>query len=244
MNGIIGRVQLSKNAEMHARTSFFLFLPRSLAMGTEGGGSSGRAKGEGRDVAIFFNEELQGAMHASNKPPFRGERNRCVLIASFHACIIRLHASRTTGREYRIYSRYSIKAGLWIIIDISIFRSRRFEKFRKIERKREERYVDLLSFREFKNKKILLLILSKLFFFFCKIYNYGMEKSLLRCVVISKRDIIYASRIDYGNCPKISARKRRLQFWHPIPLNVFHLAFHDLLLRSPIAQYTVSYKFI
>lgn len=166
MNGIIGRVQLSKNAEMHARTSFFLFLPRSLAMGTEGGGSSGRAKGEGRDVAIFFNEELQGAMHASNKPPFRGERNRCVLIASFHACIIRLHASRTTGREYRIYSRYSIKAGLWIIIDISIFRSRRFEKFRKIERKREERYVDLLSFREFKNKKILLLILSKLFFFF------------------------------------------------------------------------------
>lgn len=212
MNGIIGRVQLSKNAEMHARTSFFLFLPRSLAMGTEGGGSSGRAKGEGRDVAIFFNEELQGAMHASNKPPFRGERNRCVLIASFHACIIRLHASRTTGREYRIYSRYSIKAGLWIIIDISIFRSRRFEKFRKIERKREERYVDLLSFREFKNKKILLLILSKLFFFFYKIYNYGMEKSLLRCVVISKRDIIYASRIDYGNCPKISARKRRLQF--------------------------------
>lgn len=208
------------------------------------GGAAGERKGRGEMLLSFSTRSSRVQCTRATNPLFRGERNRCVLIASFHACIIRLHASRTTGREYRIYSRYSIKAGLWIIIDISIFRSRRFEKFRKIERKREERYVDLLSFREFKNKKILLLILSKLFFFFCKIYNYGMEKSLLRCVVISKRDIIYASRIDYGNCPKISARKRRLQFWHPIPLNVFHLAFHDLLLRSPIAQYTVSYKFI
>lgn len=215
MNGIIGRVQLSKNAEMHARTSFFLFLPRSLAMGTEGGGSSGRAKGEGRDVAIFFNEELQGAMHASNKPPFqRREKPVCT-----HRVFSRVHNSlaRVSYNGARISYLFSLLDQSRVVdyyryLDISIFRSRRFEKFRKIERKREERYIDLLSFREFKNKKILLLILSKLFFFFYKIYNYGMEKSLLRCVVISKRDIIYASRIDYGNCPKISARKRRLQF--------------------------------
>lgn len=124
-----------------ARENELFPLSASFACDGYGGrGSSGRAKGEGRDVAIFFNEELQGAMHASNKPPFRGERNRCVLIASFHACIIRLHASRTTGREYRIYSRYSIKAGLWIIIDISISRyfvrvdSRNFEKSKERER--------------------------------------------------------------------------------------------------------------
>lgn len=91
MNGIIGRVQLSKNAEMHAeRTSFF---PLS-AFACDGVGEGAR---EGRDVAIFFNEQLQqGAMHASNKHPFKRdteERETGVLIASFHACIIRLHAS-------------------------------------------------------------------------------------------------------------------------------------------------------
>lgn len=155
---------------MHARTSFFLFLPRSLAMDRAGGreGAAGERKGRGEMLLSFSTRSSRVQCTRATNPLFRGERNRCVLIASFHACIIRLHASRTTGREYRIYSRYSIKAGLWIIIDISIFRSRRFEKFRKIERKREERYVDLLSFREFKNKKILLLILSKLFFFFVK----------------------------------------------------------------------------
>lgn len=137
MNGIIGRVQLSKNAEMHARTSFFLFLPRSLAMGTEGGGSSGRAKGEGRDVAIFFNEELQGAMHASNKPPFqRREKPVCT-----HRVFSRVHNSlaRVSYNGARISYLFSLLDQSRVMdyyryLDISFASIREISKNRKKER--------------------------------------------------------------------------------------------------------------
>lgn len=71
-------------------------------------------------------------------------------------------SSRTRGREYRIYTRYSMKAGLWIIafvrkageFDISFVWNER-------ERKREERYFS--SFREFKNRKILVIRIDNSF---------------------------------------------------------------------------------
>lgn len=91
MNGIIGRVQLSKNAEMHAeRTSFF---PLS-AFACDGVGEGG--KGGERCCYLFQRAAPAGCNAREQQTPFqeryRGERTG-VLIASFHACIIRLHAS-------------------------------------------------------------------------------------------------------------------------------------------------------
>lgn len=83
-----------------------------------GGGEEGRGRGEGRgEMLLSFSTELQGAMHASNKPPFKRdteERETGVLIAPFHACIIRLHASNGGIISYKrarisyFYIRYSI----------------------------------------------------------------------------------------------------------------------------------------
>lgn len=193
-------------------------FPLSASFACDGYGGRGEQRESergGERCCYLFQRGAPGCNAREQQTPFqRREKPVCT-----HRVFSRVHNSlaRVSYNGARISYLFSLLDQSRVVdyyryLDISIFRLRRFEKFRKIERKREERYVDLLSFREFKNKKILLLILSKLFFFFYKIYNYGMEKSLLRCVVISKRDIIYASRIDYGNCPKISARKRRLQF--------------------------------
>lgn len=84
-----------------------------------------------------------------------------------------------------------MKAGLWIIafvrktgeFDISFVWNER-------ERKREERYFS--SFREFKNRKILVIRIDNSFEIF--FVNPTAWKKVFYGVVISKRDII--RRID------------------------------------------------
>lgn len=100
------------------------------------GEGGGRRRGEGRgEMLLSFSTELQGAMHASNKPPFKRdteERETGVLIAPFHACIIRLHASNGGIISYKgarifLYSLLDNKEiRLWII-DIAF--DRKSEEF-------------------------------------------------------------------------------------------------------------------
>lgn len=87
MNGIIRRVQLSKNAEMHAeRTSFF---PLS-AFACDGVGEGG--KGGERCCYLFQRAAPAGCNAREQQTPFqeryRGERNRCT-----HRVFSRVHNS-------------------------------------------------------------------------------------------------------------------------------------------------------
>lgn len=78
-----------ENAEMHAKTSFFfLRSPTGRGGGRRG---QGKRRGEGRDVAIFFNG-APGCNAREQQTPFqeryRGERNRCT-----HRAFSRVHNS-------------------------------------------------------------------------------------------------------------------------------------------------------
>lgn len=121
-----------------ARENELFPLSASFACDGYGGrGSSGRAKGEGRDVAIFFNEELQGAMHASNKPPFqRREKPVCT-----HRVFSRVHNSlaRVSYNGARISYLFSLLDQSRVVdyyryLDISFASIREISKNRKKER--------------------------------------------------------------------------------------------------------------
>lgn len=156
---LLTRATFEKRRDAREETSFFLFVEMSPSFST--GCSNAREQ----------------------QTPFT-ERGK--LIAPFHACIIRLHASNggviSSTQDENIVFIYSMKAKLlglscsienyWKII---FFVNRRMENFFKF-----------------------------LKFFFANRQLWKETFGVVMWKRVSKRDLIYASRIDYGNCnPKI-----------------------------------------